>query len=168
MKTFRIQAANFAATGDEPELFTVDQRRAADTLQRPVVNATGRKLRTRMLPQERSILLIEAQQNTQVDRLWIPLQVAIVVVGPDIDFAIGNNGIAIGLRTQRGGRRRGSMGRVVSNWKVSRSRTMTWMDGASSWIGNVGRNARRFNPHRAVAADMFESTRDSMSRSGPE
>ena len=44
VETFGVEAADFAAAGDEPEPVALDQRRGADALLRPVVDAAGRQL----------------------------------------------------------------------------------------------------------------------------
>ena len=62
VETFGVEAANFAATGDEPQPVAFDERRTADALQRPIVNAAGRQLLAAMLPEEFAVLRVEAQQ----------------------------------------------------------------------------------------------------------
>ena len=52
VKALGIKALHFAPAGDVPEPVALDQRGAADALERPVMNPAGRQLFTGVLPQE--------------------------------------------------------------------------------------------------------------------
>ena len=95
-----VEAADFAAAGDEPQPVAFHQRRAADALQRPVVDAAGRQLFAAVLPEEFAVLDVEAQQAAQVDIGRVPLEPAAAVVGADVHLAVGDDGVAVGLRAE--------------------------------------------------------------------
>ena len=103
-KTFGVEADHLATAGDEPDSVTDDHRRRANALVRPVMHATGRQLLTGMLPEEFTGLFVEANQAAEIDLGGIPLlHVAVAVVGSDVDFAIRDDWIAVGLGAQLGG-----------------------------------------------------------------
>ena len=52
MEPFGVEAQDFATTGNEPKSLAFYEWSTANALQRPVMNATGRQLFARMLPQE--------------------------------------------------------------------------------------------------------------------
>ena len=58
-KSFRVEAFDLTATADVPESITLNERCTADSLQRPIVHATGRKFFTGILPEKRTILDVE-------------------------------------------------------------------------------------------------------------
>src|SRR5207244_1539774 len=82
-----IEAADFAAAGDEPEAVAFDERGAAEAFHRPVVDAAGRELFAAMLPKELAVLDVEAEEDAEVDLVaGITLEPAAGVVGADIDM----------------------------------------------------------------------------------
>ena len=99
-EAFRVEAAHLAAAGDEPELLALHERRAADPLQRPIVNAAGLELLRRVLPEELSVIDVERDQAAEVDFRWVALDPPAGVVGADKRLAAGDDHVAVGLRTE--------------------------------------------------------------------
>ena len=77
-----------------------DERRRTDALERPVVRAPGGQLVVDGLPEERAIRLLERHEDALValDRRVLHR----FVVGPDEHDAVGDDGIAVGLRAELG------------------------------------------------------------------
>ena len=100
MKPFRIETDDFAPAGDVPHAVAITEGGAADPLVWPVMDQSRGEFLAGMLPKELAGLFIEAEQDAEVDTLRVALQVAVVVVGPDIDLAIGDHSVAVGLRPE--------------------------------------------------------------------
>jgi hypothetical protein len=97
VESVRVQTDDLTATGDVPQPPAFDEGRAADTLQRPIVDSPCRQLFARRLPQERTVLFVEAEQAAQVHVGRIPFQVSGTVVGPHVDAPIGDHGVSVRL-----------------------------------------------------------------------
>ena len=102
VKALGVEADDLAAAGDEPQPVPFDAGRAADAHQRPIVHAAGGQLLARVLPEELAVGFVEAQEHAQVDRGRIALQIAGAVVGADVDLAVGDDRVAVGLRAEPG------------------------------------------------------------------
>jgi hypothetical protein len=63
VKTFGVEATNLAAAGNEPQAFTFNERRGADALHGPVMDAAGGQLLAAVLPEKLAIFLVEGEQN---------------------------------------------------------------------------------------------------------
>jgi hypothetical protein len=100
-KALRVEALHLAAAGHVPEAIPLHERRAADALERPVVDAAGGELLARILPEKRAVLGIEGEQAAEIDRRRIPLEPALAVVRADIRLAAGHDGIAVALAAER-------------------------------------------------------------------
>ena len=100
MESLRVEAHHFAATGHVPQPVPLDQRRAADALERPVVGTAGRQLFAGVLPQERPIRFLETEQAPEIHRRGIPFQVPGAVVGAHPDAAAGYHRVPVGLASQ--------------------------------------------------------------------
>ncbi len=103
VKAIGVETDDLAAIIHVPQPVPLAIRRAADALLRPVVHAALRKLGAGILPEELPRLLVEAKQAAQVDGAGIALDVAGTVVCADENFAVGDDRIAVRLRTELGG-----------------------------------------------------------------
>ena len=68
-KTLGVEGRNFPAAGHVVETLTFDERRAADSLILPVVDATGGELFRERLPEEFTVGFAEGQQDPRISRL---------------------------------------------------------------------------------------------------
>ena len=93
-----VEAHHLAAVADVVDLVALDQRRAGDALERPVVDAAGGDLLVGDLPQELAGVLLEGHQHAAIADLLLVAQQ--LVVGADEDLAAGDGGVAVGLRAE--------------------------------------------------------------------
>ena len=95
-----VQADDFATVVDVPQPVTLDQRRRADALHRPVVHAAGSQFGIGVLPEKFAVGFPKTDQTSQILPGWKPFQETCAVVCTDEYTATGNNGRAIGLTAQ--------------------------------------------------------------------
>ena len=87
-KPFDVEAAHFAAVGDEPQPIALAVGHRADALVRPVVHAARRQLGAGVLPQKLAVLDVEAQQAAEIDVGRIPLEIRGRVVAAHEHLAV--------------------------------------------------------------------------------
>ena len=95
-----VDRHDLAAVRNVVDDSVLDERRRADALERPVVRAPRGQLVVDGLPQERAIRFLEGHQDALValDRRVLHR----FVVGADEHDAVGDDGIAVGLRAELG------------------------------------------------------------------
>ena len=101
-EALRVEAFHLAAAGDVPEAIPLDVRRAANPLERPVVDAAGRELLTRILPEEAAVVGVEGKETAEIDARWIAPDPALAVVGADVGLPSGDDRIAVALAAELG------------------------------------------------------------------
>ena len=101
-KTLGVEALHLPATGHVPEPVTLNERRTADPLERPVVNTARGELFARVLPEEGAVVHVEGQKAAQIGGGRIPLEPALAVVCAHENPAPRHHGIAIRLAAESG------------------------------------------------------------------
>ena len=102
VEPLRVETAHLTTTRHEPQTLPLNQRRAANPLQWPVVDAASLKLFTTVLPKKTAIRDVKTDQTSKVHRRGVSRQPTAAVVGTDIDSSVENYRVAVGLRAELG------------------------------------------------------------------
>ena len=101
-EALRVEAFHLATAGDVPQPVALDVGRAADPLERPVVDAAGGELLARILPEEAAVVGVEGKETAEIDARWIAADPALAVVGADVGLPSGDDRVAIALAAELG------------------------------------------------------------------
>ena len=102
-EAFGVEANHFAAARHIPESIAFDHGCTANALVWPIMDTAGRKFFTAMLPKYLAIFFIEAKKDTEIHSIGIAFDIPVAVICADVNFAVGNDWIAVGFRTERHG-----------------------------------------------------------------
>jgi hypothetical protein len=99
--TFGVEADDFATVGDEPHAVSFDRRGGAKSDVFPITHLTGAEFGDDELPEEGTIFFIESHHDAAV--AFLLFIAGRFVVSADVDFSVGDDGVAVGLGTELGG-----------------------------------------------------------------